>query len=86
MNTKIKAILGFATISMLIYTAYEQNKTINSQRFEIDALKKSIEDVDSAASKQLDELEYWKKQYDSVYTDHWTLKTYIDIKEGRAEE
>lgn len=86
MNTKIKAILGFATISMLIYTTYEQNRTINSQKFEIDTLKKSIQHIDSAASKQLDELEYWKKQYDSVYTDHWTLKTYIDIKEGRAEE
>lgn len=86
MNTKLKAILGFATISMLIYTTYEQNKTINSQKFEIDALKKSIEHIDSAASKQLDELEYWKKQYDSLYTDHWSLKTYTDIKEGRAEE
>lgn len=86
MNTKLKAILGFATISMLIYTTYEQNKTINSQKFEIDALKKSIEHIDSAASKQLDELEYWKKQYDSLYTDHWSLKTYTDIKEGKAEE
>lgn len=86
MGTKIKAILGLASISMLIYTAYEQNRTINSQKFEINALKKSIEHIDSAASKQLDELEYWKGQYDSIYTDHWTLKTYIDIKEGRAEE
>jgi hypothetical protein len=65
MNTKLRAILGLASISMLIYTAYEQNKTINSQRLEI---------------------QYWKKQYDSVYTDHWTLKTYIDLKEGRVEE
>ena len=65
MNTKIKAILGLATISMLIYTTYEQNKTINSQRLEV---------------------EYWKGQYDSLYTEHWTLRTYIDIKEGRAEE
>lgn len=65
MNTKIKAILGLASISMLIYTAYEQNKTINSQKLEI---------------------EYWKVQYDSLYTDHWTLKTYIDLKEGRTEE
>ena len=86
MNTKLKAILGFATISMLIYTTYEQNKTINSQKFEIDSLKKSIEHIDSAASKQLDELEYWKEQYDSLYTDHWALKTYTDIKEGKAEE
>jgi hypothetical protein len=65
MNTKLKAILGLASISLLIYTAYEQNKTINSQRLEIDTLK---------------------KQYDSLYTDHWTLKTYIDLKEGKAEE
>ncbi len=27
-----------------------------------------------------------KAQYDSLYTEHWTLKTYIDLKEGRAEE
>jgi hypothetical protein len=86
MNTKLRAILGLTTISMLIYTTYEQNRTINSQKFEIDSLKKSIEHIDSAASKQLDELEYWKKQYDSLYTDHWSLKTYVDIKEGRAEE
>ena len=86
MNTKLRAILGLTTISMLIYTAYEQNRTINSQKFEINSLKKSIEHIDSAASKQLDELEYWKKQYDSLYTDHWSLKTYVDIKEGRAEE
>jgi hypothetical protein len=65
MNTKLKAILGLASISLLIYTTYEQNKTINSQKFEIDSLK---------------------KQYDSLYTDHWALKTYSDIKEGRAEE
>ena len=66
MSTKLKAILGLASISLLIYTTYEQNKTINSQKFEIDALKKSIEHIDSAASGQLDELEYWKKQYDSL--------------------
>ena len=65
MNTKLKAILGLASISLLIYTTYEQNKTINSQKLEIDSLK---------------------KQYDSLYTDHWTLKTYIDLKEGKAEE
>ena len=65
MNTKLKAILGLASISLLIYTTYEQNKTINSQKLEI---------------------EYLKGQYDSLYADHWTLKTYIDIKEGRAEE
>jgi hypothetical protein len=86
MSTKLKAILGLASISLLIYTTYEQNKAINSQKFEIDTLKKSIEHIDSAASKQLDELEYWKKQYDSLYADHWSLKTYTDIKEGRAEE
>jgi hypothetical protein len=56
MNTKLKAILGLTSISLLIYTTYEQNKTINSQKFEINALKKSIEHIDSAASKQYDEL------------------------------
>ena len=29
---------------------------------------------------------YWKEQYDSLYSDHWALKTYTDIKEGKAEE
>ena len=65
MNTKLKAILSLASISLLIYTTYEQNKTINSQRLEI---------------------QYWKKQYDSVYTDLWTLKTYTDLKQGKVEE
>ena len=65
MNTKLKAILSLASISLLIYTTYEQNKTINSQKLEIDSLK---------------------KQYDSLYTDHWTLKTYTDLKEGKTEE
>ncbi len=27
-----------------------------------------------------------KAQYDSLYTEHWTLKTYINVKEGRVEE
>lgn len=56
MNTKLKAVLGFATISMLIYTTYEQNKAINSQRFEIDALKVTIEKKDSINANQYDEL------------------------------
>lgn len=86
MNTKLRAVLGLMTISMLIYTTYEQNKTINSQKFEINTLKRSIESIDSAAAIQLDELEYWKKQYDSIYSDHWALKTYTDIKEGKAQE
>jgi hypothetical protein len=72
MNTKVRAILGFATISMLIYTTYEQNNTINSQKFEINSLKDSVE--------------HWKGQYDSLYADHWSLKVYTDVKEGRAEE
>ena len=65
MNTKLKGILGLASISLLIYTTYEQNKTINSQRLEIDFLK---------------------KQNDTLRTDLWTLQTYTDIKEGKAEE
>jgi hypothetical protein len=39
MNTKLKAILGLASISLLIYTTYEQNKTINSQKLKIDILE-----------------------------------------------
>lgn len=86
MNIKAGAIIDIILIGVLFYIIYEQNRTIHTQKFEIDALKKSIEHIDSAASNQLDELEYWKRQYDSLYTDHWSLKTYTDIKEGRAEE
>lgn len=56
MNTKLKAILGLTSISLLIYTTYEQNKTINSQKFEIDALKVTIEKKDSINANQYDEL------------------------------
>ena len=56
MNTKLKAILGLTSISLLIYTTYEQNKAINAQKFEINALKKTIQEKDSINANQYDEL------------------------------
>ena len=61
----IKAILSLASVGLLLYTVYEQNKAINKKKDQIIELK---------------------AQYDSLYTEHWTLKTYVDLKEGRAEE
>jgi hypothetical protein len=86
MKEYIAPLLRFGALILLLTTIYEQNKTITHQKGEIKALMGTIEKTDSAASKQLDELEHWKKQYDSLYGEHWSLKTYTDIKEGRAEE
>jgi len=86
MKEYIAPLLRFGALILLLTTIYEQNKTITYQKGEIKALKVTIEKIDSAAAKQFDELEYWKNQYDSLYSDHWGLKTYTDIKEGRAEE
>ena len=86
MSTKLKAILGLTSISLLIYTAYEQNKAINSQKFEINALKRTIQEKDSINAVQFNEYSDLRGKYDSLYADHWSLKTYTDIKEGRAEE
>ncbi len=41
---------------------------------------------DKAINKKKDQIIELKAQYDSLYTEHWTLKTYVDLKEGRAEE
>lgn len=68
----IKAILSLASVGFLLYTVYEQNEAINKKKDQIIVLK-----------AQNDSL---LKAYDSLYSDHWTLKTYVEVKEGRAEE
>lgn len=55
MNTKVRAILGFATISMLIYTAYEQNQTINT-------LKDTVKELKSNSGKDSLQAELFIKQ------------------------
>lgn len=86
MKRYINPLLQAFSAIALIGVIFIQDKKIRHHKFEIESLKKSIGNIDSAASKQLDELEYCKNQYDSLYSEHWSLKTYIDIKEGRAEE
>ena len=68
----IKAILSLASVALLLVTVYEQNNAINLKKDQIIVLK--------AQNNSL------LKAYDSLYSDHWTLKTYIDLKEGKAEE
>jgi hypothetical protein len=52
----IKAILSITSVGLMLYTMYEQNNTINHYKNEVVALKGTIEKIDSAASKQYDEL------------------------------
>ena len=68
----IRAILGLASVALLLVTIYEQNNAINLKKDQIIKLK-----------AQNDSL---FKVNDTLYTEYWTLKTYIDIKEGKAEE
>jgi hypothetical protein len=68
----IKAILGLASVALLLVTIYEQNNAINLKKDQIITLK-----------AQNDSL---FKVNDTLYTEYWTLKTYIDKKEGKAEE
>jgi hypothetical protein len=68
----IKAILGLASVALLLVTIYEQNNAINLKKDQIITLK-----------AQNDSL---SKANDSLYSDYWSLKTYIDIKEGKTEE
>lgn len=69
---KIKAILSLASVGLLLYTVYEQNEAINKKKDEIVLLK-----------AQNDSL---FKGIDSLYSDYWILRTYIDMKEGRTQE
>jgi len=68
----IKAILGLASVALLLVTIYEQNNAINLKKDQIITLK-----------AQNDSL---SKANDSLYSNYWALKSYIDIKEGKTEE
>ena len=68
----IKAILSIASVGLMLYTMYEQNNTITRQKVQITEVK-----------VQNDSL---TKANDTLYSNWWTLKTYVDIKEGKAEE
>ena len=68
----IKAILSLASVALLLVTIYKQNDAINLKKDQIITLK-----------AQNDSL---FKVNDTLYTEYWTLKTYIDKKEGKAEE
>jgi len=68
----IKAILSLASVALLLVTIYKQNDAINLKKDQIIKLK-----------AQNDSL---FKVNDTLYTEYWTLKTYIDKKEGKAEE
>ena len=68
----IRAILGLASVALLLVTIYEQNNAINKNKDQIIKLKAQN---DSLA-----------KANDSLYSKYWALKSYIDIKEGKAEE
>ena len=68
----IKAILSLASVALLLVTVYEQNNAINLKKDQIVKLKAQN---DSLA-----------KANDLLYSEYWSLKTYIDIKEGKAEE
>ena len=68
----IKAILNLASVALLLVTIYEQNNAINLKKDQIIILKAQN---DSLA-----------KANDSLYSNYWSLKTYIDVKEGKAKE
>jgi hypothetical protein len=68
----IRAILSLASVALLLVTIYEQNNAINLKKDQIIKLKAQN---DSLA-----------KANDSLYTEYWVLKTYIDVKEGKAKE
>jgi len=68
----IKAILSLASVALLLVTIYKQNDAINLKKDQIIKLK-----------AQNDSL---TKANDTLYNNYWALKSYIDIKEGKAEE
>ena len=68
----IRAILGLASVALLLVTIYEQNNAINKNKDQIIKLKAQNDSV--------------AKANDSLYSNYWALKSYIDIKEGKAEE
>jgi hypothetical protein len=54
--TNIRAILGIASVGLMLYTLYEQNKTITKQKGEISALKNTIQKQDSINANQYDDV------------------------------
>ena len=68
----IKAILGIASVGLMVYTMYEQNNAINRLKTTVVGLK-----------TQNDSL---FKANDTLYSNWWVLKTHTDIKEGKASE
>jgi hypothetical protein len=72
MKEYIAPLLRFGALILLLTTIYEQNNAINLKKDQIIKLKAQN---DSLA-----------KANDSLYTEYWVLKTYIDVKEGKAKE
>jgi hypothetical protein len=72
MKEYIAPLLRFGALILLLTTIYEQNNAINLKKYQIITLKAQN---DSLA-----------KANDSLYSNYWALKSYIDIKEGKAEE
>ena len=72
MKQYIAPLLRLGALVLLLTTIYEQNDTINLKKDQINKLQ-----------IQNDSL---SKANDSLYSEYWSLKTYTDIKEGRAEE
>jgi hypothetical protein len=68
----IKAILGLASVALLLVTIYKQNDAINLKKDQIIKLKAQNDSLTKANN--------------SLYSNYWTLKSYIDIKEGKAKE
>jgi hypothetical protein len=52
----VKQLLGTASIGLILYTMYEQNKTITKQKGEISALKNTIQKQDSINANQYDDV------------------------------
>jgi hypothetical protein len=46
----------------------------------------TVYEQNQAINKKKDQIIELKARYDSLYTEHWTLKTYVDLKEGRSQE
>lgn len=68
----IKAILSLASVALLLVTIYKQNDAINLKKDQIIKLKAQNDSLTKANN--------------SLYSNYWTLKSYIDIKEGKAKE
>jgi hypothetical protein len=52
----LKQVLGVASVGLILFTMYEQNKTITKQKGEINALKNTIQKQDSINANQYDDV------------------------------